>query len=97
MAGIMAPEKNGSRTRRKTGADVTRVDSGSGRRKDEKKAGQDGGVPLVDVDPWGSFFEMFWEPAGGEGADQHDAAQEQAKGTRTAGMRRGGGRSPRAA
>jgi hypothetical protein len=46
----MAPEKDGSRIRRKAGAGRTV----------EKKAAQGGGVTMVDVDPWGSFFEMFF-------------------------------------
>jgi hypothetical protein len=77
-AAIMAPEKEGGRTRRKAGAER----SENPRRRVEKKAAQSGGVALVDVDPWGSFFEMFWGPAEGESADQH--GQEPAKGTRTA-------------
>ena len=92
----MAPEKkNGTRTRRKAGAG--RGDSGSVRRKVEKKAVQGGSVAMVDVDPWGSFFEMFWGSAEDGSADGHDGGQEPAKGARTAGTKPGRrGRSPRA-
>ena len=81
----MAQEKEGSRTRRKAGAER----DGS-RRRAEKKAGQDGGVTMVDVDPWGSFFEKLWEQAAeGESADRHDGRREPAKGTQTAGAKPG--------
>ena len=59
----MAPEKEGGRTRRKAGAG-----RGAGERTGrtaEKAAGQPRDVTMVDVDPWGSFFERFWEQAGG--------------------------------
>jgi hypothetical protein len=84
----MAPEKNGTRTRRKAGAG--RGDSGSVRRKVEKKAVQGGSVAMVDVDPWGSFFEKFWEQAAeGEGTDRHDGGREPAKGPRKTGPKAG--------
>jgi hypothetical protein len=83
----MAPEKNGTRTRRKAGAG--RGDSGSVRRKVEKKAVQGGSVAMVDVDPWGSFFEMFWGPAEGGSAGRHDGGREPAKGRRTAATKPG--------
>jgi hypothetical protein len=92
---IMAPEKDGSRTRRKAGAE--RGDGGSGRRRVAKKANPSGDVAMVDVDPWGSFFEMFWGSAEGESTDRHDGGQEPAKGARAAGTKPGRrGRSPRA-
>jgi hypothetical protein len=53
---------------------------------------------LVDVDPWGAFFEDFWEQAAEDGsADQREGGREPAKGTRTTGTKPGRrGRSPRA-
>ena len=92
----MAPEKEGSRTRRKAG--VERSDSGSPRHRAEKKAGQDSDVTMVDVDPWGSFFEKLWEQAAeGESADRDVSGRAPAKGTPTAGAKSGRRRrSPRA-
>ena len=69
----MAPEKEGGRTRRKAGAG----------RGAEKAAGQPRDVAMVDVDPWGSFFEGFWEQAGGEDAGR----PEPAEGVRTPGAK----------
>jgi hypothetical protein len=72
----MAPKKEGSRIRRKARAGRTV----------EKKAGQGGGVTLVDIDPWGSFFEMFLgQVAEGESNDRHEGGREPAKGRWTAG------------
>jgi hypothetical protein len=81
----VAPEKDGRRTRRKTSAER----SESPRRRVEKKALQSGGVALVDVDPWGFFFEMFRGPAEGESNDRHNGGREPAKGTQTAGAKPG--------
>ena len=53
----MAPEKEGGRTRRKAGAG-----RGAGERTGraaEKAAGRPRDVAMVDVDPWGFFFERF--------------------------------------
>ncbi len=53
----MASEKEGGRTRRKTGAG-----QGEGERVGrtaEGAAGQPRDVTMVDVDSWGSFFERF--------------------------------------
>jgi hypothetical protein len=83
----MTPEKEGGRTRRKAGAE--RDASGGGRHRAEKKAGQGGSVAMVDVDPWGSFFEMFWGPAEGGSAGRHDGGREPAKGRRTAATKPG--------
>jgi hypothetical protein len=48
---------------------------------------------MVDVDPWGSFFEGFWGQAGGEDAGR----PEPAEGVRTPGAKPAGrGRPPRA-
>ncbi len=48
---------------------------------------------MVDVDPWGSFFEGFWEQTGGEDA----GLREPAEGARTPGAKPAGrGRPPRA-
>ena len=69
-ATIMAPKKEG-RTQRKTsagGGDSERVG-----RTVEKAAGQARDVAMVDVDPWGSFFDKVWGQAlEGESADRHD-------------------------
>jgi hypothetical protein len=90
----MAPEKDGSRTRRKAGAE--RGDSGGARRKVEKKVAQGEGVTMVDVDPWGSFFEMFWGSAEGASTDRHEGGREPAKSRRTPSTKPGRrGRSPR--
>ena len=77
----MAPEKKGGRTRpkgREGRSDRERVE------RTVEEAGQGGGGTLVDVDPWGSFFEKFWEqPAEGESVDRHESGRKPAKGTRT--------------
>ena len=79
----MAAGKEGGPTRRKG-----RAGRGGGGRPVEK-AGHDVAA-VVDVDPWGSFFEEFWEPAAeGEGADRHDGGREPAKGTRKTGTKPG--------
>ena len=50
------------------------------------KAGHD--VAAAGVDLWGSFFEKFWGPAEGEGADPPDGGWQPAKkGTRKAGTK----------
>jgi hypothetical protein len=54
----MAPTKAGGRARRKGSAGL-----GEGGRTAEKVAGPGGGVTMVDLDPWGAFFERFWEQA----------------------------------
>ena len=92
----MAPEKEGGRTRRKTS--TGRGDSERDGRTVEKAAGQARDVTMVDVDPWGSFFEKFWEQAAeGESADRHDGEQKPAKAVRTSGTKSAKqGRSPRA-
>jgi hypothetical protein len=73
-AAIMAPGKEGGRTRRK----------GNATRTIEKETGPGGGVTVVDVDPWGSFFEKFWEqPVEGESVDRREGGRKPAKGTRT--------------
>ena len=76
----MLPEKEGGRTRRKTNAG--RGDSEQVGRTVEKTAGQARDVTMVDIDPWGSFFEKFWGPAEGEGIDLPDGGRELAKGKR---------------
>jgi hypothetical protein len=51
---------------------------------------------MVDIDPWGSFFERFWEQAEGGSADRHDGGREPAKGARTPDAKPARrGRSPR--
>jgi hypothetical protein len=94
-AAIMAHEKEGGRTRRETSAG--RGDSKRAGRTVEK-AGQGGGVAMVDVDPWSSFFEMFLgQPAEGENADRDEGKREPAKAVRAPNKKLGRqGRSPRA-
>ena len=86
----MAPEKEGGRTRRKTS-------TGRGGRTIEKAVGQARDVTMVDVDPWGSFFEKFWGQATeGESTDRNDGGQKPAKAVQTSGTKPGKqGRSPR--
>ncbi len=87
----MAPKKEDGRTRRKTSAEGS--DSEPVGRTVEKAAGQARDVTMVDVDPWGSFFERFWEQAGGEDAGR----PEPATGVRTPGAKPARrGRPPRA-
>jgi hypothetical protein len=91
----MAPEKKGGRARHKGSegrSDRERV----GRTVEE--AGREGGGTLVDVDPWGSFFEKFWEQtAEGESVDRHESGRKPAKGPRTTRRKSARqGRSPRA-
>ena len=45
---------------------------------------------MVDIDPWGSFFEKFWEQAAeGESPERHDGERNPAKGARAAGTKTG--------
>jgi hypothetical protein len=92
----MLPEKEGGRTRRKTNAG--RSDSEQVGRTVEKTAGQARDVTMVDIDPWGSFFEKFWEQAAeGESADRHDDEPKPIKAARMPGTKLGRqSRSPRA-
>ena len=77
-AAIMAPEKEGGHTRRKTSAG--RDDGKRAGRTVEEVAGPARDIPMVDIDPWGSFFEKFWEPAEGGSADRPDGGRKPAKG-----------------
>lgn len=65
--GTMAAEKKGSRIRGKEST-VPRKRERTGR-----SIGEDvelgPGAAVIDVDPWSSFFEKFWEQAEGETAD----------------------------
>jgi hypothetical protein len=94
----MAAEKEGGRTRRKTNAG--RDDGKQAGRTVEKASGPARDMPMVDIDPWGSFFERFWgQAAEGESADadRHDGGQKPAKDVRAPGAKPGRqGRSPRA-
>lgn len=81
-AATMAAKKAAGPTRRKAGAEP----GGSGRTVEEA----DHDVAVAGVDPWVSFFENFWGPAEGEGADPPDGGRQPAKGTRKAGTSRGG-------
>ena len=80
----MAAKKEAGPTRRKAGAGP-----GGGGRTVAKAAGPD--VAVAGVDPWGSFFEEFWGPAEGEGADPPDGGGRQPakRGTRKAGPKPG--------
>ncbi len=91
----MAPEKEGSRTRPKGSAGQS--ESKREEQAVEKDAAR-ASLTMVDVDPWGSFFEKFWEEAAeGESADHHDGGPKPAKVVRTPGTKPGRqGRSPRA-
>src|SRR4051794_41405205 len=55
---------------------------------------QAGGVTVVDIDPWGSFFEKFWEQAaeGESGGHQGERKPAEATGRATKPSRRGGPR-----
>ena len=94
----MAPVKETGRARQKGSPE--RVDGGRGRRSVAKEIGRGGEPARVDVDPWGAFFEDFWEEgeaAGSGSTDRPDGGQEPAKGTRTTATRAGRqDRSPRA-
>src|SRR3954453_15332721 len=52
-AASMAAPKAGGRSRRKASA-------GRGKGTVENTSGPGGGVTMVDLDPWGAFFEKFW-------------------------------------
>jgi hypothetical protein len=79
----MAAEKEAGPTRRKGSAGR----GGGGRTV--AKAGHDA-TAVADVDPWGSFFEKFWEQAAeGEGTDRHDGGREPAKSPRKTGPKAG--------
>jgi hypothetical protein len=56
------------------------------RRKDTR---QDRDVTIVDIDPWGAFFERFWEQAAeGESADERRGGERKpGKGPRTTGTK----------
>ena len=93
----MAPVKETGRARQKGSAE--RVDDRRGRRSVAKEIGGRGGEPtMVDVDPWGAFFEDFWGEAAGSGsADRHEGERKAVKSPRTTATRPGRqGRSPRA-
>jgi hypothetical protein len=84
----MAPKKEDGRTRRRTSAG--RGDSEPVGRTAEKAAGQARDVTMVNVDPWGSFFDTIWGQAlEGESADQHDGEPKPAKTVRTPGTKPG--------
>jgi hypothetical protein len=92
----MALEKEGSRTRRKTSAGGG--DSEPVGQPVEKAAGQARDITMVDVDPWGSFFDKIWGQAlEGESVDRQDIGPKPIKAARTLGTKpRRQGRSPRA-
>ena len=88
--------REGSHSRRKAGAE--RDDGERAGRTVEEAAGPARDMPLVDIDPWGSFLERFWEPAEGVGTDrQQDGGRKPAKAVRTPSAKPGRKeRSPRA-
>jgi hypothetical protein len=89
-AAIMAPAKETGRARQK--GSTGRVDSGHGRRTVAEEIGRGGEPAMVEVDPWGAFFEDFWgegEAAGSGSADRPDGGREPAKGIRTKGTKLG--------
>jgi hypothetical protein len=92
----MAPGKEGGCTPRKTSAG--RSDSEHIGRTVEKGAGQVRDITMVNVDPWGSFFDMFLaQAAEGESASRHDDGPKPAKAVQTSGTKLGRqGRSLRA-
>ena len=60
----------GKESSRSRGKGSTRPSKRGGRVAETAKLSQ--GAPVVDIDPWSSFFERFWEQVDGEGiADQH--------------------------
>jgi hypothetical protein len=91
----MAAEKESSRTRRKTSARGD--DSERAGHTVEKAAGQAREVSMVDVDPWGSFFDKIWGQAlEDESVDRQDIEPKPTKAARTLGTKLGRqGRSPR--
>jgi hypothetical protein len=71
---------------------------GSARHKgnEGRRDQQDGGVTSVDVDPWGSFFEKFWEQAtASESGSGHKGERKPAEATRRPTMPGKQGRSSR--
>jgi hypothetical protein len=95
-ATMMTPKKEDGRTRRKTGAG--RGDSERVGRTVEKAASEARDVTMVDVDPWGSFFDKIWGQAlEGESVDRQDIGPKPTKAARTPDTKPGRqGRSPRA-
>jgi hypothetical protein len=91
----MAPEKEGRRTQRKGSAG--RSEGKRGEQAAEKDAAR-ASLTMVDVDPWGSFFEKFWgQPGEGESVDRHAGGRRPTKGARSTGTKPGRrGRSSRA-
>jgi len=80
----MAAEKGGGPTRRKRDAG-----RGGGERLGRRveEAGRD--APVVEDDPWGSFFETFWGRAEGASAERRDREPPAAKGARKPGAKPG--------
>jgi hypothetical protein len=84
----MAPAKETGRASSK--GNTAQVDGGHGRRPVTKEIRRDGEPTRVDVDPWGAFFENFWEQAAdGGSADRPDGGREPAKRTRAKGTKPG--------
>jgi hypothetical protein len=79
----MVAEKGGGPTRRRKGN--AGRDGGERLGPTVAKADQDGTV--VNVDPWGSFFETFWGQAEGERADRRDGEPRPVKGPRKTGTK----------
>jgi hypothetical protein len=82
----MAPEKAGGLAPRK--GSKGRGKSEQIGRTAEKDAAPDGGITLVDIDPWSAFFEKFWEqPSESEHADRRDGERKAGKSTRMPGTK----------
>jgi hypothetical protein len=65
-------------------AAIMTADKKDGRARPKRNRGgsahQAGGVTVVDIDPWGSFFEKFWEQAAeSESGDGHAGEQKPAE------------------
>src|SRR3954452_15678777 len=73
----MAAEKEGGDLSRRKGSAGRGGSARTGRTAE--KAGPDGTV--ADVDPWSSFFEMFWGSEG-ESTDRDEGGRQPVKGTR---------------
>jgi hypothetical protein len=72
---VMAPVKETDRARQK--GSTERVDSRRGRRSVAQEIGRGGEPSMVDIDPWGTFFEDFWEEAAeGGSADRHEGERK---------------------
>ncbi len=93
----MVPEKEGGRTRRKRSAEQGESES-KGKEQAIEKDAPEAPLTMVNVDPWSSFFERFWEQAAeGESTNLDGGERKPAKGTKMTDTKpRRQGRSSRA-